>query len=180
MKTNNYWPAIVSTGLVAALLLAAALPSVANDSKKQRNKANKQTDEGQSQTPTPTPAQWNKTAGDAQERFSVGFDGTKSPTPERQVYHPGDANDPNIKKETKKNASGAAANPKTEDWLYLNLSPTPTPTRSVTHPAKPEKVTGKGKPGADESSTSGTEDPHKKHKKNKHHHHDDDQNQGND
>jgi hypothetical protein len=92
MKTTTYWPAIVSTSLIAALLFAAALPADANDSKKHRNKAHKQM--GQDQSQTPNPAQWNKTAGDAQGRYSVGYDATKAPAPKpsatpRVVYHGG-------------------------------------------------------------------------------------------
>jgi hypothetical protein len=198
MKTNNYWPAIVSTGLITALLFGTAStvaaidfapPQIPNDLKNIQAEA----DKAASQKPTISANPLVVQIADGKKG------GLTTVTWDAGLAHPNaqvmlKSNDQPSVMMTPKKGTGSlplAVQLGRNSFFLLDgtefLATVTVTGKASPTPAKPNTSTppATANAEAEESSSNDTDDQHGKHwkhknKKKHHHHHDDDQNQGND
>jgi hypothetical protein len=172
MKTNNYWSAIISTGLIAGLLFAAALPSAAlpgpDDWKNLQNEVNKAAAASEA-NPTPRPVS------------------TPEADPFPSKLRPMSTSTPSAKAGSTSNAfqDRYAPNPKPVNsdnvlWGDYPQAPSSTPktTASSTYDAPSSKSKFSSSPSHWTPDSAGQKASWDQHKKHKHHYRGDDQDQG--
>ena len=172
MKTNNYWSAIISTGLIAGLLFAAALPSAAlpgpDDWKNLQNEVNKAAAASEA-NPTPRPVSTPEADPFPNKPRPVS---TPEADPFPSKLRPMSTSTPSAKAGSTSNA------------FQDRYAPNPKPVKSdnVLWGDYPQAPSSKSKFSSSSShwtpDSAGQKASWDQHKKHNHHYRDDDQDQG--